>query len=93
MFDRQRSIQNRHKRNGEADRESTANRYAFDDHRVLARLVWSGDATLTGPAAAADGPAAPMAWDAGDGARGLEERVQDLLRQDEQVQRSSSCVQ
>ena len=36
---------------------------------------------------------APMPWEAGDGARGLEERMQDLLRQDEQVQRSSSCVQ
>lgn len=76
-----------------SDRESTASRYAFDDHRVLVRLVWSGDATLTGPATAVVGPAAPMPWDAADGARGLEERVQDLLRQDEQVQRSSSCVQ
>lgn len=76
-----------------SDRESTASRYAFDDHRVLVRVAWSGDAGLTGPAAAPGGPAAPMPWEAGDGARGLEERVQDLLRQDEQVQRSSSCVQ
>lgn len=76
-----------------SDRESTASRYTFDDHRVLVRLVWSGDATLTGPSQATIGPAAPMPWDAGGGARGLEERVQDLLRQDEQVQRSSSCVQ
>ncbi len=76
-----------------SNRESTASRYTFDDHRVLVRLVWSGDATLTGPATAAVGPAATMAWEAAGGSRGLEERVQDLLRQDEQVQRSSSCVQ
>lgn len=73
-------------------RDSTADRYAFQDVRASVRLQWSGSADVTGPALAAVGPVAEMRYVAGEGQGGLVERVQDLLRQDEQVQRSSSCL-
>jgi hypothetical protein len=73
-----------------ARRDSTAAPYDYQDHRVLAKLVWSftGDPWL--PAAVS--PADHVALDHGLRAGELQERVQDLLRQDEAAQRSSSCL-
>lgn len=72
-----------------ATRDSTAQPYAYTDHRLLAKLVWTFTADPWLPAAAL--PFQHVALDYGLGARELAERVQDLLRQNEDVQRSSTC--
>lgn len=75
-------------------RRSTVSRYGFSDHRVALRLLWVGGHEFLGPREAPGKPLADLPWGAGDGeGAGVFERVQDLLRQDEAVQRSSSCVQ
>ncbi len=75
-------------------RGSTVSRYAFSDHRVTVRFLWAGGDDFLGPREAAQEPLADLPWGAGEGeGAGVFERVQDLLRQDEAVQRSSSCVQ
>ncbi len=76
-----------------AGRDSTAPLFGYTDHRVALRLAWSGEALLIRPAATTTNPRPAWGWGA-DGATGAaDDRVQDLLRQDEQSQRSSSCVQ
>lgn len=73
-------------------RDSTLPRYGFSDHRATIRLSWAGDSDLLRPRAAPGTPVADLPLGGEGGEDGLD-RVQDLLRQDEQVQRSSSCVQ
>lgn len=73
-------------------RDSTLPAFDFRDHRITVRLAWSGDFEVLLPRAASGEPVADLPWGAGPEGLGLD-RVQDLLRQDEQVQRSSSCVQ
>ena len=73
-------------------RDSTLGAYDFRDHRVTLRVAWAGDAEVLLPGVAPGTPAADLPWKMGASDQGLD-RVQDLLRQDEQVQRSSSCVQ
>ena len=70
-------------------RDSTAQPFAYTDHRLLAKLIWTFTADPWLPAAVA--PSDHVALDYGLHSRELTERVQDLLRQDEAVQRSSSC--
>ncbi len=72
-------------------RDSTLRAYDFLDHRVTVRLAWSGDAGVLTPQAAEGHPITPPLGGA-TGEEGMD-RIQDLFRQDEQVQRSSSCVQ
>jgi hypothetical protein len=72
-----------------SDRDSTANAYANTDHRLLAKLIWTFTADPWLPAAVSQSD--HVALDYGLHNRELAERVQDLLRQDESVQRSSSC--
>jgi hypothetical protein len=72
-----------------ANRDSTAHPYAYTDHRLLAKLIWNFTADPWLPAAVS--PVDHVAIDYGLGARELGERVQDLLRQNEDVQRSASC--
>jgi hypothetical protein len=72
-----------------ANRDSTAHPYAYTDHRVLAKLLWSFTADPWLPRAVS--PADHVAIDYGLVASELGERVQDLLRQNEDVQRSSTC--
>jgi Tfp pilus assembly protein PilF len=72
-----------------ANRDSTAHPYAYTDHRVLAKLIWNFTADPWLPAAVS--PVDHVAIDYGLGAMELGERVQDLLRQNEDVQRSASC--
>jgi len=75
-----------------SSRESTADSYSYSDHRALLRVRWVGNAAFGRPSAVAmPDDVGLMDWGDGDGA-GIDERVQDMLRQDEQVQRSSSCV-
>jgi hypothetical protein len=76
-----------------SDRDSTAERFAFADHRVTLRITWSGSASLSRPERVCDKTEAPMDWGFEGGEAGTGERIQDLLRQEEQVQRSCGCVQ
>jgi hypothetical protein len=70
-------------------RDSTAQPYAYTDQRLLAKLIWSFTADPWLPTAAS--PVDHVAMDYGLGATALEERVQDLLRQNDDVQRSLAC--
>ena len=72
-----------------SDRDSTVQSYAYTDHRLLAKLIWTFTADPWLPAAVS--PSDHVAIDYGLHNEELAERVQDLLRQDEAVQRSSSC--
>jgi tetratricopeptide (TPR) repeat protein len=74
-----------------AGRYSTADPYDFQDHRVWLKLAWtfSFDPWLPRDADR-DGL---RALDHGLESAEQEERIQDLLRQDEAAQRSSSCVE
>jgi hypothetical protein len=74
-------------------RDSTAGIYDFTDHRALVRIGWSGDAFALLPGGADEPAAARIDWGVAGAGGGLEDRLQDLLRQDEAVQRASSCVQ
>jgi hypothetical protein len=71
-------------------RQSTAEPYAYDDHRLLAKLIWTFHADPWLPTAATPMRHVPLDY----GLRSSEqaERVQDLLRQDEAAQRSSACL-
>ena len=73
-------------------RDSTLAAYDFEDHRATVRLVWTGDAEVLVPGPGTGKPILDLPWGGGGVDEGME-RIQDLLRQDEQVQRSSSCVQ
>jgi hypothetical protein len=72
-----------------AVRDSTAADYDYADHRVLAKVIWTftADPWLPHPAT----PVGHVPIDYGLGATEVAERVQDLLRQGEAAQRSSSC--
>jgi hypothetical protein len=72
-----------------ASRDSTAHPYAYTDHRLLCRVIWTFAADPWLPAAAS--PFQHVALDYGLGGGELGERVQDLLRQNEDVQRSATC--
>jgi len=72
-----------------ATRDSSAQPYAYTDHRLLAKLIWSFSADPLLPHAAS--PVGHVAIDYGLGSQEIPERIQDLLRQDEAAQRSSSC--
>jgi hypothetical protein len=72
-----------------AVRQSTAAPYDYTDHRVLAKLIWTftSDPWLPHPAT----PVGHVPLDYGLAAGEVAERVQDLLRQGEAAQRSTSC--
>ena len=75
-----------------ADRMSSIARYDFQDTRIMLALRFGGQQILTGPrAVGVDAP--PLPWQLEDSKSNTTERIQDLLRRDEEVQRSSSCVQ
>ena len=73
-------------------RNSTVEVYAFSDHRVTMRVVWGGHNEVFLPKKAGSDGLYPMRFEH-KGGEEFVERIQELLRQDEQVQRSSSCVQ
>ena len=72
-----------------AVRDSTAADYDYADHRLLAKVIWTftADPWLPHPAT----PVGHVPIDYGLGATEVAERVQDLLRQGEAAQRSTSC--
>ena len=72
-------------------RFSTADRYDFDEHRVLGLLRWSFEADPWGPEGVRPAGHEPLDYGL-EGSGGLGERVQDLLRQDEEARRGSSCL-
>lgn len=74
-------------------RNSTLDAYDSDDHRVLLKLTWAGSADLTGPSLAETRPTAEIDWGFDAGESALVDRVQDLLRQEEQVYRSCGCAE
>jgi Flp pilus assembly protein TadD len=72
-----------------AVRDSTAAFYDYLDHRVLAKLIWTFSADPWLPRAVT--PVGHVPIDYGLGSAEIAERVQDLLRQGEDMQGSSSC--
>lgn len=76
-----------------SDRASTVPDYAFSDHRIILRLNWSGVMDLGLPSTASDPPLADIDWGLQSGDEGPGERIQDLLRQDEQVNQSCGCIE
>jgi hypothetical protein len=74
-----------------SERFSTTAPYGYRDHRVLIKLLgtFSFDPWLPTTISPADHVAINYGFESTD----VEERVQDLLRRDESVQRSSSCVE
>lgn len=73
-------------------RDSTLYAYDFLDNRITVRLTYAGDSEVIRPRAANEIPLMDLPWTTGIESNDID-RVQDLLRRDEQVQRSSSCVQ
>jgi hypothetical protein len=76
-----------------SQRWSTAQAFEGSDHRATLRLLWTGATDLGGPAVSPREPLGELRWaggrESGDGGDG--DRIQDLLRQDEQVRPSCGC--
>jgi hypothetical protein len=72
-------------------RDSSADPYDYQEQRLLARLIWAFQADPFLPPERSPKGHVRLPFEAGGAA--FEERIQDLLRQDEAVQRSSSCVE
>ena len=72
-----------------AHRSSSAPAYVFTEHRVLVRLLWSAGFDPGLPRSLSPAGHVSIDYRLGDYER---ERIQDLLRQDEARQRSSSCL-
>jgi len=72
-------------------RDSTVPEYAATDHRVSLRVAWSGAVDTAGPEPIPDALLAPLGWGLDGGDDGTGERVQDLLRRDEQVRPGCGC--
>ena len=72
-------------------RDSTVPEYAASDHRATLRVTWAADRDVAGPDVVADEDLAPLGWGLTGAAGGAAERVQDLLRRDEQVRPGCGC--
>ena len=76
-----------------AKRWSTAEAYAFGEHRVLVHGVWAFDTDRLGRTViGSEGRVALPLPAAAASAAGEEERVRDLMRQDDAVNRGASCM-
>lgn len=73
-----------------AQRFSTAAPYDYRDHRILVKLLWTFTHDPWLPRAVS--PKHHLPLDYGFARPEFSDRIQDLLRQDEAAQRSSSCV-
>jgi len=71
---------------------SVENNYDYDEHRALLTLRWQGELDPWAPAAVRDPGHVPLDWGlaAGPGAAAAE-RIQELLRQDEDIRRVCGC--
>jgi hypothetical protein len=74
-----------------AERFSTTAPYDYRDHRLFLNLIWSFTADPWAPRAVSSEGHVPL--DHGIVSFGGDERIQDLLRQEEAAQRSSTCVE
>ncbi len=75
-------------------RASTATPYSFHDHRMLLRMSWSYDSKRLGVSRISADGRVPLrhGLDPGADQPRSDQRVRDLMRQDEDVQRGSSCL-
>lgn len=79
-------------------RDSTADRpsadYDYREHRVLAGIKWATSVNPFAPRKVSSKGRVPLPFGGGDGSEGAfdEERIQDLLRQDEAARAGASCV-
>jgi hypothetical protein len=80
-------------RNSTADQGSE--NYDYLEHRILLRIKWNFDFTPGAPRVFSEPAHVPMDFGMSDsGGSGFQdERIQDLLRQDEAARRGSSCVE
>lgn len=74
-----------------AQRFSSIASYDYTEHRVLLKLLWNLSFDPFLPRAIT--PARHVAIDYGFEAEQMQERIQDLLRRDESIQRGSSCME
>ncbi len=73
-------------------RDSTAEvSFSYTEHRTMLQVRWSFGANPWAPETYEPGGRVPLPW-GGGGSGWDEERIQDLLRQDEAARRGSSCV-
>lgn len=74
-------------------RDSTAQvSFSYTEHRTMLQLRWTFGANPWAPDIHEPGGRVPLPWGGGSGSGWDEERIQDLLRQDEAARRGSSCV-
>ena len=76
---------------GKASRRwSSAPDYEFEDYRIQFALRWSGGVAFYGPTTVPD-DAFALPWELQS--ESATESIRDIIRQDEDMQRSSSCLQ
>lgn len=73
-------------------RQSTSPQYTFTDHKLLVHLRMSMSWDPYRPDTQRPADHMPLEYGLGDGGAGLGDRLQELLRQDEEAQRGSSCL-
>ncbi|MFC1611238.1 hypothetical protein ACFL6C_09775 [Myxococcota bacterium] len=73
-------------------RNSTAEDYGYTEHRVLLGARWAFSFDPTGPRALSEEGRVALDYGIGEVAAAEDERIRDLLRQDEAARRGSSCV-
>jgi len=75
-------------------RNSTIDAYSFQDHRILGKVLYTFNADPWAPSAPGDDRHVPLEYGIESESSPMdEERIQDLLRQDEAARRGSSCVE
>lgn len=74
-------------------RFSTASLFELSDHRVILKFRWSGSMDFHRPDLSSEPSLADIPWGLGQGSHTSGDRIQDLLRQDEQVQNVCGCAQ
>lgn len=78
----------------ESTADEDAENYEYDEHRVLLKVRWAFDFDPWAPQVFTPEHHVPLAYGIQADESGVEdERIQDLLRQDESARRGSSCVE
>jgi len=72
-------------------RDSTVSKYGGSDHRVTLRIGFWGSLDPPAPPASREQALAELRWGVGSGDGEVEERIQDLLRQDESAGAGCGC--
>ena len=71
-------------------RWSSADDYDYSDYRALVAVRWTGDLDFYAPRTVNDNYTS-LPWNLGSADSA--ERIRDIIQQDEELQRSSSCLQ